>query len=227
MAAYPDEPNPYTIDNLIKALACFQRSIISARSSYDRYHFDRDESAISESAKRGEILFFSSEKAGCFQCHGGINFGGPIVFDGRMNVDLQFHNTGLYNLPGAFSYPVPNTGIFQYTGKREDMGRFRAPTLRNIAVTAPYMHDGSIATLEEAIEHYAAGGRTIRSGPLAGVGSENPNKSAAVRGFLLSENEKRDLIVFLKSLTDDALLSDQRWSNPWLPTRAEAGTDPR
>jgi cytochrome c peroxidase len=223
-AAYPGEVDPFTIDNLIKAIACFQRSIISARSPYDRYHLGRDRSAIPESAKRGELLFFSGEKAGCFQCHSGITFSGTIVFEGRDEVPPSLQNTGLYNLAGRVSYPVPNTGLHLHTGKPEDAGKFRAPTLRNIAVTAPYMHDGSIATLEEVIDHYAAGGRTIHSGPFAGVGSENPNKSPAVRGFRITESEKRDLIAFLNSLTDEALLQDSRWSDPWTaaPSRHES-----
>ena len=71
------------------------------------------------------------------------------------------------------------------------MGRFKAPTLRNIAVTAPYMHDGSIATLEEVVEHYAAGGRTITEGPYAGVGSDSPARDAFVRGFDLDAPSRR------------------------------------
>src|SRR5215472_3486818 len=98
-------------------------------------------------------------------------------------VHVLFQNTGLYNIRGEFSYPAPNTGLYQFTDRREDIGKFRAPTLRNIAVTAPYMHDGSIATLSEVIDHYAAGGRTIRFGPYAGIGHDNPNKALNVRGF--------------------------------------------
>jgi len=95
------------------------------------------------------------------------------------------------------------------------MGKFRAPTLRNIAVTAPYMHDGSIATLEGVIDHYASGGRTIREGEYKGVGSASPQKSAFVKGFRLTAREKRDLIAFLRSLTDEKFLSDPRFGNPW------------
>jgi cytochrome c peroxidase len=96
-----------------------------------------------------------------------------------------------------------------------DVGKFKAPTLRNIAVTAPYMHDGSIATLEGALDHYAAGGRKIDSGPNAGVGRDNPNKDQLVGGFRLSAQDRADLIAFLKSLTDEEILHDPRFSNPW------------
>jgi hypothetical protein len=102
------------------------------------------------------------------------------------------------------------------------MGKFRAPTLRNIAVTAPYMHDGSIATLEGVIDHYAAGGRTISAGEYKGVGSASPQKSAFVKGFKLTAREKRDLIAFLRSLTDEKFLRDPRFGNPWSQMRPAA-----
>ena len=90
------------------------------------------------------------------------------------------------------------------------MGRFRAPTLRNIAVTAPYMHDGSIATLDEVIDHYAAGGRTIEDGPHAGDGSSNPYKSDFIVGFAITAEERADVIAFLESLTDEAFSRARR-----------------
>src|SRR5215472_13169627 len=130
-------------------------------------------------------------------------------------VHVVFQNTGLYNVRGESSYPAPNTGLYQFTNRREDIGKFRAPTLRNIAVTAPYMHDGSIATLSEVIDHYAAGGRTISSGPYAGIGHDNPNKALNVRGFRLTETEKNDLIAFLNSLTDTEFLHNPKLADPW------------
>ena len=102
------------------------------------------------------------------------------------------------------------------TGNRRDMGRFKAPTLRNIAVTAPYMHDGSAATLDDVISHYANGGRVIAEGEFSGDGKRNPYKSEFIRGFDLSESEREDLLAFLQSLTDDRVLEDPRWSNPFI-----------
>ena len=103
----------------------------------------------------------------------------------------------------------------------EDMGAFRAPTLYNIALTAPYMHDGSVTTLEEVVEHYAAGGRLIESGAHAGDGRKNPYKSDRVAGLELEEQEKRDLVEFLKSLTDEDFVTNPRFSNPrGSPSRA-------
>jgi cytochrome c peroxidase len=95
------------------------------------------------------------------------------------------------------------------------MGRFRAPTLRNIAVTAPYMHDGSIATLDEVLDHYAAGGRTVTDGPYAGVGSENPLKSIFMHGFTLTDDERAGVLELLNALTDEEFLSDPRFADPF------------
>jgi cytochrome c peroxidase len=105
--------------------------------------------------------------------------------------------------------------VFAITNNPEDMGRFRAPTLRNVAVTAPYMHDGSLATLDEVLAHYEAGGRTIVAGPDAGVGATSPLKSGFVKGFKLSTAERRDMIAFLESLTDETFLTERRFSDPW------------
>ena len=89
------------------------------------------------------------------------------------------------------------------------------PTLRNIDVTAPYMHDGSVRTLDEVLDHYGDGGRTILSGANAGVGAANSNKSIFLPGFNATPEERRDIIEFLKSLTDTSVLTDPRFSDPW------------
>jgi len=214
IAAFPSENAPITRDNLVKALATFERSIISARSPYDRYHFERDETAISDSARRGETIFHSA-KVACSTCHTGFMLSGETATARNPEPGVEFHNTGLYNLPGLLSYPAQNTGMHAITKNPRDVGKFKVPTLRNVAVTAPYMHDGSVATLEEAIAHYAAGGRTIAGGPQAGIGHDNPNKAERLKGFTLSDEERRDLVAFLDSLTDQQVLREQRFSNPW------------
>ena len=213
-AAFPAEADPFTIQNVTKAIAAFERTIISAGSPYDRYHYGGDDKAISDSAKRGEVLFFS-EPLSCFRCHGGFNFSDATDFEGRRGGPIQFHNTGLYNLAGPISYPVPNVGTFEYTKKPEDVGKFKAPTLRNIALTAPYMHDGSAKTLDDVLDHYSAGGRTIVGSPYAGEGFHNPDKDPLIRGFKLSAQDRTDLIAFLQSLTDETVLHEPRFENPW------------
>src|SRR5215471_19488817 len=214
--AFDRTPTASSIDNVAKAIASFERTIISARSPYDRYHSDRDNNAISTAARRGETLFFSQPFT-CFRCHNGFLMGGGADFEGRerdAEGSVEFHNTGLYNLAGALSYPPPNTGIYEVTHRAEDVGKFKAPTLRNIALTGPYMHDGSIATLDGILDHYAAGGRTVPTGPLQGVGHANPNKSPIVSGFTLTAEQKHDVVAFLETLTDTDLLRDPRFANP-------------
>jgi len=212
-AAFPAESDPFTVANVAKAIACFERTIISARSPYDRYHYDRDDSAVSDSAKRGEVLFFS-EPLSCFRCHGGFNFSDASDYEGRRGREIQFHNTGLYNVTGATSYPAPNTGIYEYTKQPGDVGKFKTPTLRNIALTAPYMHDGSAKTLDEVLDHYSSGGRTIAKATNSGEGFHNPNKDPLIRGFKLLAADRADLIAFLESLTDESVIHDKKFADP-------------
>src|ERR1700682_2675013 len=110
-------------------------------------------------------------------CHAGFNFSDATVSENNRGREIEFHNTVLYNLADTLSYPAPSVGTYEYTKIVADIGKFKAPTLWNIAITAPYMHDGSIATLEGVLDHYAAGGRMIANGPYQGVGHDTPNKS--------------------------------------------------
>lgn len=212
--AFPDTSTPYTLKTLTQAIAAFERTLISVNSPYDRYRYGGDPEAISAAARRGEALFHS-ERLECFHCHGGFNFSDTLMHERLAFKEIAFHNTGLYNLDPQGRYPYPNQGVYEITHNPEDMGRFKAPTLRNIAVTAPYMHDGSISTLEDAIDHYAAGGRTITQGPHGGVGSDNPWKSPFISGFQLTDPERQDLIAFLESLTDREFLTTPRLSDPF------------
>ncbi len=212
-AAFPSESEPINLPNMLRAIASFQRTLISGNAPYDRY-VNGDATALTEEEVRGMNLFFS-ERLECFHCHGGFNFSNSVNHANVIAAEVTFHNTGLYNLDGNGAYPPNNTGVFSVTGNPADMGRFRAPTLRNIEVTAPYMHDGSIATLREVIHHYAEGGRTISEGPNAGVGSESPLKDSLVPGFIIEESEIDDLIAFLRSLTDTEFLTDPRFASPF------------
>jgi cytochrome c peroxidase len=179
-AAFPDDPG-VTLSNIIRAIASFERVLVSADSAFDRYLFKDDHSGMSPAAKRGVALFFS-DRLRCSECHGSVNLSGPTMFAGAMPSDPQafFHDTGVAHEPA----------------------KFRAPTLRNIAVTAPYMHDGSLATLNDVVAHYAAGGRGTRP------------KSDRVRGFTISQSETEDLVAFLESLTDTRFLTNPAFSDP-------------
>ncbi|BAI71431.1 methylamine utilization protein [Azospirillum sp. B510] len=210
--SFPDEAEPLTMATVIKAIAAFQRGIVSVDSRYDRYL--QGKASLSEAETRGMALFFG-ERAECHHCHGSFNFNDQVVHARSREVETPFHNTGLYNLDGAGAYPFPNRGLFEFTAKPEDMGAFRAPSLRNVAVTGPYMHDGGIATLAAVIDAYSDGGRAVRSGPLKGDGRLNPHKSGLISRIGLTPQEKRDLLAFLGALTDETLLTDPRWSDPW------------
>ena len=179
--AFPGEPQPITLANVVKAIASFERIMVSGDSSFDRYLYRDDDSGMSTAAKRGVALFFSA-RLKCSECHGSVNMSGPTIFTGAKPAD-----------PATF---------FHDTGVAAEAAKFRAPTLRNIAVTAPYMHDGSIATLKDVVAHYAAGGRS------------NRQKSDKVRGFAISPAEIDDVVAFLRTLTDERFLANPAFSNP-------------
>ena len=215
--AYPVEANQgddalYSLSTMTRALASFQRSLMSFNSPYDQFKYGHKPNAITPAAKRGEKLFFG-EKMECYHCHGGFNFTDNVQHSRLPHAERGFHNTGLYNLDGKGAYPANNPGIAEFTGDEADMGKFRTPSLRNIAVTAPYMHDGSISSLEQVIGgHYALGGRA--AGQKYGV---NPLRSGMVAGFEVSAREVADLVAFLKSLTDPAFLRNPAFADPWVP----------
>lgn len=175
-------PQPATSRNAARAIATFMRSVLSGNSPYDRFVLG-DHSALDESGQRGKNLFFS-ERTRCASCHSGLMF-----------TDGDFHNTGL-------SLHYFDRGRYNATRKERDVGKFKTPTLRNIAVTAPYMHDGSVPTLAEMIEHYNTGGKP------------NIHRDTLMRPLLLTEQEKADLLHFLEALTDEQVLHDPVFAQP-------------
>lgn len=213
-AAYPDVPNPVEWGRIVQSLASFVRSLISGDSRFDRFTYQNDAAALTESERRGARVFFS-EVTECHHCHGGFNFTLSTVHTETAFEAEDFHNTGLYNVDGAGGYPLLDQGLFDVTEDPRDMGKFRAPSLRNVELTAPYMHDGSVATLEEVIRIYEAGGRDVTEGDNAGDGRDSPLKSGFVQGFTLTDEERADLLAFLGSLTDEVFVTDPRFSNPF------------
>ena len=127
--------------------------------------------------------------------------------------ERAFHITGLYPYSGTYLSGA-DYGLFAVTGQAADKDRFKAPTLRNIERSAPYMHDGSLATLNDVIDFYEAGGRVLTEGPRAGDGRAHPGKSPFIRGFTLTAQERQDLLDFLASLTDERFLTDPRFAAP-------------
>ncbi|MGQ0563248.1 MAG: cytochrome-c peroxidase [Gemmatimonadota bacterium] len=164
-----------TIEQVGKALAAYERTLVSGNSSFDRYQAG-DQSALSPPAQRGLVVF--REKARCQRCHAGPNF-----------TDEQFHNIGV----GA-AKPNADAGRFAVTRRERDKGAFKTPTLRDVALSGPYFHDGSVATLEEVVAYYDRGGMP------------NPQLSPRMRALGLTAREKSDLVAFLRALTGEIAL---------------------
>lgn len=162
-----------TAERVAQAIADYERTRVSGNSPYDRWRFARDQSAVSDLAKRGHALFF--DKARCSQCHVGSNF-----------TDSQFHNLGIGWDAATRSFA--DDGRFAVTGNPADRGAFKTPTLREATRRAPYMHDGSIATLREVVELYNRGGIA------------NPHLSPRIEPLQLDDDEIDALVAFLESL---------------------------
>ncbi len=175
--AYNRPFSPYVI---VRGLAAFQRTLISDNAPFDRYFYKGEKTALSDLQIKGMDLFFS-HKTNCSQCHNGFNF-----------THFGFENNGLYQT-------YKDRGREMISLKASDRGKFKVPTLRNIELTAPYMHDGSLATLEEVIQHYNSGGKQAK------------NQSPHIRPLNLSENEQQALIAFLHSLTDSTFIHNPKF----------------
>ena len=162
LKSYNREPDAFVIT---RAISAFERTLLSGNSNYDRDY-------LSASERDGKALFFSDSLA-CTSCHGTFLF-----------TNQGIENNGLYE-------QYADSGRYRVSYLQEDIGKFKTPTLRNIELTAPYMHDGSLESLEEVINHYESGGK------------EHFNQSLLIKGFTLNSTEKENLIAFLHSLTDE------------------------
>jgi cytochrome c peroxidase len=172
--------------NLAKALAAYERSLSAGDSPFDRYLFKKDANAITPEARRGFDVFLNSN---CDACHIIMTPGlHPFARKYVVFTDGKFHNLGI----GADKTPQ-DPGRYGLTGVSEDWGRFRTPTLRNVALTAPYFHDGSAATLNDVIEVYNRGG------------NPNRNLDPAMHPLHLTPQQKQDLLRFLESLTTSSI----------------------
>ncbi len=162
-----------TIDHIAKAIATFERTVLSGNSPYDKFKAG-DEKALSESQKRGMEIFFSNN-ARCDSCHEGVNF-----------TNGKYSNIGI-----GMDKPMPDLGRYVVTKQEEDRGAFKTPTLREVSHTGPYMHDGSMKTLEEVVEHYNKGG------------IKNKWLHQDIRPLNLTDANKKDLVEFLKALNGE------------------------
>ncbi len=187
------------VDGLTRALSAFQRSLLAGNSRFDRFFFGGDSSALTLAERRGWGLF-SSSRAGCSGCHA-ILFPDPRGRGVALFTDQRFHNLGI----GYENGRMMDVGRYEATGEPDDWGAFKTPGLRNVALTAPYMHDGSIATLDDVVELYARGG------------VPNPRLDPVMRPRSLSDVDKADLVAFLKALSTEDLAAQAAVAPPARP----------
>lgn len=178
-AAYGRDMDYYVIT---RALAAYERTFISGDSKYDQVMF-KGVGSFTTSEMSGMNIFFS-DSTNCSDCHTGVLF-----------TNNTFHNNGLY-----LNYP--DSGRARITFLPDDNGKFKVPTLRNVEVTEPYMHDGSLLTLEDVVDHYMSGGQP------------HVNKSSLINGFTLTPAQKQDLVNFLKTLTDVSFINNEALTSP-------------
>src|SRR5262245_20948746 len=171
-----------TMDLITKAIATFERTVLSGNSPYDKFKAGQAE-ALTPAQKRGMEICYSNN-ASCASCHEGVNF-----------TNCKYANVGI-----GMDKPMPDLGRYLVTKKEEDKGAFKTPTLREVVRTAPYMHDGSLKTLEDVVEHYNKGG------------VKNPWLHQDVRQLNLKDDQKKDLVEFLKAL------SGEGWQHIKAPT---------
>jgi cytochrome c peroxidase len=189
--AYPLKSEPITVSTIQTAISSFVKTIISFNSPWDKYRKSSNKEAVSASALRGARLF-QSEELSCYKCHGGVNFNIPSAGV------APYFNTGF------FTDTTVNKGLAEFTHQKIDIGKYRIPTLRNLAFTAPYLHDGSAETLEAVIMTYEKGGN---SGAI--------NKHPLIKGFKLNSQQRQDIISFLLSLSDTSVTNNPQYSNPF------------
>lgn len=158
-----------SLENVGRAIAAFERTIVTPNSPFDQY-MRGNKQALTKKEKKGLVLFVS--KAACTQCHNGVNF-----------TDSQFHVLGVPQVGPA----KEDVGRFAVTKNEKDKGAFKTPSLRNVGMSAPYMHDGAFETLEEVVTFYNNGA------------GKHPNKSPKIVRLSLTKRERRDLITFLKN----------------------------
>jgi cytochrome c peroxidase len=184
-------PGRITFEMVAKSIASFERTLLSGNSPFDRYYYGGDKSALSESAVRGLHLFLEGnlDSPNCAGCH-------KIGEQFATFTEPRFHNTGVAWQPEKRTFS--DLGRFRVSGDEKERGAFKVPTLRNIALTAPYMHDGSIATLEEVVDFYFQGGRNNPqlSGVMPHAGVPNIPKEQQPQA-------KKDLVEFMKALTGE------------------------
>lgn len=192
--AFPEREHPYTIDEVQECIVDFMLQFKSLNAEYDKYV--AGETKLDTLELKGMRLFYS-DSVGCGSCHAGIFFTNATIND------TAYFNTGIFQNTSALE--LPDSGLFEATHDPADIGKFRVPTLRNLAYTAPYMHNGSMRTLSQVIEHYVQIGQHQTS----------RNRSVRLKTVALQEADRQALISFLLSLSDSSLITNDRLSDPF------------
>ncbi len=174
-------PGLITMDKVVKAIAGFERTLLSGNSPFDRYEYGGDKTSLDAAAIRGFAIFTDKTRGNCSSCH-------TVGEKFALFTDGKFHNIGAgMNSDGELT----DMGRYTHTGSDTDRGAFRTPSLRNVAKTAPYMHDGSLKTLKDVVDFYVGGGNS------------NPQLDREIIPLKLSSQDRRDLVIFLEALTGD------------------------
>jgi cytochrome c peroxidase len=198
--AFPNDDSLFTKQQIEDALIAYEKTLTSNESNYDK-------GTLTVQQLNG-LKLFSSKQLNCVVCHPPPNF---TLATTSNHIDSIYINIGLYNINNNHEYPKHDAGLSMITNKAVDNGKFKIPSLRNVLLTAPYMHDGSLATISEVIDMYARGGRWNKNGD----GKLNKNKHPLIKGFTLNEKEKMELISFLSSLTDSTIFKKPQFKNPF------------
>jgi cytochrome c peroxidase len=186
------------MDRIAKSIAAFERTFISTQSTFDKYN-NGDASVLKNNpeAVHGLQLFTDVNGANCISCHSGYNF-----------TDQQFHDNGI-GINNTMKQQGPDKGRSAVTKNSVNDFQFKTPSLRNVALTAPYMHDGRFETLGEVLANYQSGGK--------GTTPYQDQRITRIKSLNLSNGDVADIIAFLKTLTDDTFVTDKagKLSNPW------------
>lgn len=202
--AFPNAATLFTKEQIETAIVEYEKTLESQQSQFDKEELTPNQ--------YNGLRLFASKKLNCVVCHPPPHF---TLATKTENIDSIYANIGLYNINNTSQYPTNDDGLSSFTHKQKDNGKFKIPSLRNIMLTAPYMHDGSMATINEVIDMYARGGRSIMVGENKGDGKLNKNKHPLIKGFEITTKEKQDLIEFLTSLTDSSIFYKQSFQNPF------------
>ena len=201
---YKGTDSIFTLTHIEEAIVAYENRLVSKSSTFDE--------GLKDSAAIKGYQLFCSNRLNCVTCHPPPYF--TLVANSN-KIDSVYANTGLYNVSNKNEYPEKDNGLFAITHNPADNGKYRIPSLRNVMITMPYMHDGSVNSIEEVIAIYERGGRNVDYGTNKGDGKQNKMKNKLITGFNLTSTERKELLSFLASLTDITIINNPIFKNPF------------